>query len=448
MSIRTFALACGFALTLTSLCVAQPTKVSITGDSTEINGKKIFGISVAVLPPPDGKTPDGKSAWQEFADGGVNLARIVPSQGGQSYGWTDKGYELAKQYLDNLAAAKIHAWLWLGDDIAHFEQKDTAKAEKLKKLIETFKDHPALAFWKGEDEPLWGEMNAKEPGKKAPQTLALPYKMLRQLDPNHPVIVIQAPRGTVKELAAYVPYLDITGVDVFPISYPPGGHLDKWPNHDISAVGDWTKILHEAAGGDGGKPIWTTLQISFSGTATKGRVLRMPTFPESRFMTYDAIINGARAVNYFGGANPLTLNERDAKLGYNWTFWNRTLKPLLAEINEKGPLAQALVAPNSKLPIKASGASVVQPLQTGGKTELKGAPKGIELLAREVGSDLYIFVASKEPRETQQVEFTGLPGTAGEGVVLFEEPRKVTAQNGTLKDWFAPYDVHVYKFSR
>src|SRR6476469_444854 len=96
------------------------TKVTINGEDTEINGKKIFGISVAVLPPPDGKTPDGKSAWQEFADAGVNLARIVPSVSGESYGWTDKGYELAKQYLDGLQQAHMYAWLWLGDDIAHF----------------------------------------------------------------------------------------------------------------------------------------------------------------------------------------------------------------------------------------------------------------------------------------------------------------------------------------
>jgi len=411
---------------LASAAFAQPTKVTINGDSTEINGKKIFGISVAVLPPPDGKTPDGKSAWQEFADGGVNLARIVPSVSGESYGWTDKGYGLARQYLDGLQSAHLYAWLWLGDDIAHFDAKDTAKAEKLKKLIETFKDHPALAFWKGEDEPLWGQMNAKEPGTKSPATLAAPYKMIHQLDPNHPMVVIQAPRGTVQELAGYRGVLDITGADVFPISYPPGGHLANFPNKDISSVGDWTKMMVEAAGG---KPVWMTLQISFSGTATKGKTLRMPTFPEERFMTYDAIINGARGVNYFGGANPLTLSERDAKLGYNWTFWDRTLKPLLAEINAKGPLAEALVAPNSKLPIKVKG-------------------EGIELCAREVGKDLYILAASKEPQKTAQVEFTGLPKDAKEGAVLFEEPRKVTATDGTLKDWFAPYDVHVYKFTR
>jgi hypothetical protein len=407
-------------------CAQGVTKVTINGEDTEINGKKIFGISVAVIPPPDGKTPDGKSAWQEFADGGVNLARIVPSQRGESYGWTDKGYDVARQYLDGLASAHMYAWLWLGDDIAHFEATDTAKAEKLKKLIETFKDHPALAFWKGEDEPLWGLMNAKDPGTKKPDTLAQPYKMIHQLDPNHPVVVIQAPRGTVKELAEYRPYLDITGMDVFPISYPPGGHLDKWPNKEISSVGDWTKIIYEAAGG---KPVWMTLQVAFSGTVGKGKTLRMPTFPELRFMTYDAIINGARGVNYFGGASRPCLNERDEKLGYNWTFWDRTLKPLLTEINAKGPLADALVAPNSKLPIKCKNES-------------------IELLAREVGNDLYVIAACKDPKKTEQIEITGLPKEITQGEVLFEEPRKVTAKDGTLKDWFAPWDVHVYKLRK
>ena len=76
------------------------------------------------------------------------------------------------------------------------------------------------------------------------------------------------------------------------------------------------------------------------------------------------------------------------------------------------------------------------------------AEAAFELCAREVGPDLYILAASKEPRKTQQIEFRGLPSSAGEGVVLFEEPRKVTAQNGTLKDWFAPWDVHVYKFKK
>src|SRR5215218_7853878 len=115
MTYRALSIKIAFALLVllpTRWAQAEPAKVTITGDSTEINGKKMFGISVAVIPPPDGKTPEGKSAWQEFADAGVNLARIVPGQQGENYGWTDKGYDVARQYLDSLAAARMYAWLW------------------------------------------------------------------------------------------------------------------------------------------------------------------------------------------------------------------------------------------------------------------------------------------------------------------------------------------------
>lgn len=413
-------------LGLVHVAWAQPTKVTIKGDSTEINGRKIFGISIAVIPPPDGKTPDGKSAWQEFADAGVNLVRVVPTLRGERYGWTEKGYEVAHQYMDAIAGAKLNVWLGVGEELGHFDARETVKQAKLRKLIMTFKDHPALAMWKGEDEPFWGEMNAKAPGKKTPDKLVLPYKMFHELDPHHPVAVIQAPRGTASELAEYRDMLDITGVDVFPISYPPGGHLAQWPNKQISSVGDWVRILHQAAGG---KPVWAALQVTFSGTTRPGKILRMPTFPELRFMTYDAIINGANAVNYFGGGNNACLNERDVRLGYNWTFWDRTLKPLIAEINDKSPLAPALIAPSSSLPIKIKG-------------------EGIEFIAREAGDDLFIIAASKEPTRTQQVEFTGLPDTARDGVVLFEEPRKVTAKGGAMADWLAPWEVHVYRFRK
>ena len=220
-----------------------------------------------------------------------------------------------------------------------------------------FKDHPALAGWKGADEPQWGNMNTH--GKRPPASIATTYKLVHELDPNHPVLVIQAPRGTAADNAVYDPYLDVTGMDVFPIGYPPGGHVPNWPNKEISMVGDWTKIIVEAAQG---KPVWMTLQISFSGVSNKGKTLRFPTFPQERFMTYEAIINGARGINYFGGGHRVaqTLNERDRQLGYNWTFWERILKPLLAEINEKSPLHEALLAPNSKLPVKAEGAPGVE----------------------------------------------------------------------------------------
>jgi hypothetical protein len=252
--------------------------------------------------------------------------------------------------------------------------------------------------------------------------------MVHELDPNHPVFVIQAPRGTAADNAAYVPFLDVTGMDVFPVSYPPGGHVAKWPNKNLSAVGDWTKISIEAAQG---KPVWMTLQIAFSGTANPGKTLRFPTFAQERFMTYQAIINGARGLNYFGGGKAVaqTLNERDRNLGYNWTFWESVLKPVLAQINEKSPLHEALIAADSKLPVKADGAA------------------GVEFAVREVGDQIFILACKREG-ETAKVTFTGLPATLTSGVVLYEEPRKIEVTNGQFTDWFGPEDVHVYRIGR
>ncbi len=426
------AMACWLA---SGALAASPNVTLNAAGVPEIDGRAVFPISLAVLPSPDAKTPDGKSAWQEFADAGVNFARIIPGDKGQIYGWNDEGFKVAHEYMDTLASAHLYAWLWLGEDIAHFGAADKAKQEKLKKVIEAFKDDPALAFWKGEDEPLWGEMNSRERGKKSPEMLELPYKMIHELDPRHPVIVIQAPRGTVGELAAYRPVLDVTGMDVFPIGYPPGTHVPNWPNKEISMVGDWTKIIVKAAGGT---PVWMTLQISWSGVAKKGKTIRFPTFAQERFMTYEAIIDGARGVNYFGGANRTTLNERDEKLGFNWTFWDRILKPLLTEINGQSPLHEALLAPDSKLPVKVS---------EGVAGHFVLGAKGIEFTVREVGNDIYIL-ACKRQGDTEQVTFSGLPASTRGGDVLYEEPRKVQVKDGAFTDWFAPFDVHVYRLTK
>jgi hypothetical protein len=286
----------------------------------------------------------------------------------------------------------------------------------LRKVIAHYKDHPANGGYKGADEPPWGK-EPVEPVRKL-------YEIVRSIDPDHPVIVMHAPLLSPDVIAPYIPWCDITGADIFPISYPPQTHSDD-PNKNISVVGDITKKMMRLAGGK--KSVWMTLQIAFSGTVKPQKTLRFPTWEQERYMTYQAIANGARGINYFGGEIQVSLNERDAKLGWNWTFWQRTLRPIIEEIGEKSPLYPALVAADSKLPIKV-------PQQS-----------GIEFVARQVENDLFI-IATKREGATTQVTFSGLPLRESTGEVLFESPRKVTAKDGQLTDWFAPFDVHVYRF--
>jgi hypothetical protein len=79
---------------------------------------------------------------------------------------------------------------------------------------------------------------------------------------------------------------------------------------------------------------------------------------------------------------------------------------------------------------------------------VKSSNASIELCVREVDHDVYVLACSRDPQKTFETKFTGLPHEVGAGDVLYEAPRTVEAKDGAFSDWFAPYDVHVYKFSR
>ena len=160
-----------------------------------------------------------------------------------------------------------------------------------------------------------------------------------------------------------------------------------------------------------------------------GRTLRFPTYAEERYMSYQAIINGARALLYFGGDIRASLNERDAPHGWNWTFFERVLRPVLDELRPDGPIYPALTAPESKAPIQSD------------------AGPQLEFTAREVGRYLYILAARREG-DTSQVTFSGIPQGIAEGEVLFESPRHVQVAEGKFTDWFGPDEVHAYRFRR
>jgi hypothetical protein len=219
------------------------------------------------------------------------------------------------------------------------------------------------------------------------------------------------------------------------------------PNKDISVVGDVTKKMLQAAGA---KPIWMTLQIAWSGvTPNRQRpdlVPRFPTLQEERFMAYQAIVNGARGLVFFGGQLTQVMRPRDAQLGWNWTFWQQVLRPLLVELTSPSVLP-ALIAPVAQAAVTASASDV-------------------ELTARRSGNTLHV-IACRRGGSTSRVTISGLPPKQGgapltAGQVMFEyaqdplpppiQPDKqqfrfVQVANGSFKDWFGPHDVHVYRFN-
>ena len=55
-------------------------------------------------------------------------------------------------------------------------------------------------------------------------------------------------------------------------------------------------------------------------------------------MIYDAIVNGARGLVFYGGQIAKCHSRSDRARGWNWTFWRRALRPLVRELGVGSPL--------------------------------------------------------------------------------------------------------------
>jgi hypothetical protein len=406
-----------------------------------IEGKKVFPLVLSNAPPVGGKTPSGSDAFAEIAAGGANFIRA--GRPDWSLESLDEQVAAERQVLDAAAANGLHCWLQLGNVPDLPERAPAATEQLLTSLVGELKDHSALGVWKGIDEPANPNRSAQVPAAR----LVRAYRKLKAVDPTHPVVITQAPVGTLARLTPYRPAFDITGADIYPVSYPPGKHAGRG-NRDIGVVGTITEKMVKAAGG---KPVWMTLQIAWSGVIPSQQhpniVPRFPTLPQERFMAYQAIVHGARGLSFFGGHLTQIARPADAQLGWNWTFWSQVLQPLLGELTSDS-VAPALIAADVPRAVKTSAA-------------------GVDLVTRQDGNYVYV-IAVRSGSGTSQVSFTGLPNkkngrpfTGGE--VLFEyeqeplpppvEPghqtfRTVRAAKGRFRDWLGQHDVRVYRFQR
>ena len=406
-----------------------------------VEASKVFPLVLSNGPPVGAKAPNGQDALAEIAAGGAGWIRTG------RHDWSaeslDQQIAAEREVLDAAATYGLLCWVQLGHVPNLSERELAAGKQLLAQIVGRLEGHPALGAWKGVDEPANPNRAVRVPAAG----LVRAYRALRETDTDHPVVVLQAPVSTAAQLTPYRPAFDITGADIYPVSYPPGKHAGG-AKRDIGVVGDITRKMVRAAGG---KPVWMTLQVAWSGVIPTaqhpGDVPRFPTLNQERFMAYQAIVNGARGLVFFGGHLTQIARPADAQAGWNWTFWERVLRPLFGELTSDS-VAPALVAPDARKAIKAS-------------------TKAVELVTREAGEFLYV-IAVRRGSGTSRVAFSGLPkrrdgqSIAG-GEVLFEyvqeplpppvEPngqtfRTVPVSDGRFRDWFAPHDVHVYRFRR
>jgi hypothetical protein len=404
------------------VCAAGAARAATTSfDRTRtilFNGEPTFPLVLSPGPPLGQETPWGTDGLAETASAGINVYRT-----GTGGIWSDGDIRSALAW--DRAAAALHAYTWPNLGGYALALPGSPEDEGLTQVVDTLTNDPsgsAIAFWKGRDEPWYSDI--------VPSALQFAFCRVTSrgdpswcageapLDPSQLWVTIEAPRGTAADLAPYSSVTDVHGVDVYPVT------LRHTPP-DLHRVGTWTSTLASITPL---APVWTTIQICSSGSndKTTGNYI-LPTFQQERYMAYDAILNGAKALTFYGGNIAGCFSGSDATYGWNWNFWQSVLEPLVQQLSASSRLAPALVN-HARTP----------------RVTTRGS--GSETMLREGTSvdDLWL-IAARNGAGTRTVTFKGLPRWTHRGSV-YTENRTVTASAGSFKDRFSQWDVHVYHF--
>ena len=283
------------ALVLATAAGAAVTTSNVYG-TTLLNGQKVFPIVLAKGPEPDGQTPPGvDDPLEEVVAAGVNFFKVGPAD--RPWWPEDQADALAW----NQAAAAHGAYTWVNlATLADATPQTPIKDARLRDVIALLEGDPsasALAMWKGADEPWWPN------GRLQPDDLQYAYCVATSrgdpswcagrpvADSDHLWVTIQAPRGTAADLEPYSPVTDIHGVDDYPVVF------DE-PDPDLHEVGVWTNTIASITPNHA---VWTTLQVCASGSDNGAGEFVLPTLLQERYMIYDAIINGASSLAFYGG---------------------------------------------------------------------------------------------------------------------------------------------------
>jgi hypothetical protein len=410
-----FAAALVTAFVAASAASAATTTIGPDG-TVLLDGRKVFPIVLAKGPERGATTPTGADALDEVVGAGVNFFKVGPA----SRPWWPEDKADAVAWNQEAAERGVYTWVNLAT-LADATPETPVKEARLREVIGLLDDDPALALWKGADEPLWVGME--------PEELQYAYCLSTSrgepgwclgrepVDKEHLWVTIQAARYA-EMLAPYSAVTDIHGVDHYPVTLAN-------PNPDLHEIGIWTDTIRSVTPN---RSVWTTLQICASGSGD-GEHYVLPSREQERYMIYDAIINGARSLAFYGGNIYRCWDDRDEALGWNWRFWDGVLEGLIREINAVSPLAPALV-----------NAETTQTLTTD-----DGETQAISRVGAT--SDELWVIAARHGAGSKRVTISGLPAWATSATV-YTESRSVAAAGGSVTDEFARWGVHVYHFRK
>ena len=366
-----------------------------------LNGKRTFIIGSYHL-------SKSENPFQELSEAGFNYVRV----------------RAKKEELDAAHENQLMSWIVTG-----FIKMD--KAEQSKKriidLIHKFKTYPSLLCWEMQDEPAF-TWNSAELRIK-PEPLIQTYQLIKQEDAEHFVYTNHGPVNLVSTLQKYNPSTDIVACDVYPVIphgirityaiYPDGLQGDLL-NPYISQVGEYVDKMKRVV--NNSKPVFMVLQ-GFSWEMLRKEndrdpaMIKYPTYEESRFMAYNAIIHGATGIIYWGTAYTPQPSP----------FWS-DLKKVTREL---GNMQEVLAAPKINLNLEKEYHELRYSVDT-----------GVEILAKEFNGKTYLITANAD-KNPVKISLLGLNKFKKANVL--KEDRTIGIEDGELIDYYEPFGVHIYE---
>jgi hypothetical protein len=377
------------------------------------NAHTVFPIGIYEMPKTDAEL-------QTMAKAGINLVRC-----------SNKGD------LDRAKGAGMMGWVPVP-----MQSEDPGK---VRELVESVKDHPALAVWEGPDELVWnftagsnlyregihkvhGEWWLQTPeaveyseaqARKIIPRLIENIRLVRSLDGGrHPIWINEAGGSDMKFIRQYVEHIDITGCDVYPI------HNGK----RRPSILDYYTERFLSIGED--RPVWMVLQGFAWGDLQRPGSTEKPAFPsfaETRLSAYTALAHRAGGILYWGSF----FIPADRGADFRDSIYAMT--------SELAKLQPFLTVPEQKsVHILLTESEEVPPV----------GDKGVRWMARAASSDWLLVLVNEDDHPHMGVEVKGLEALNGRQLQLLYGTENATIQEGEFITRMMPREVKVFATSR
>lgn len=386
---------------------AQPYALSYDSDGAiVVNGERTLIVGSYYAAKSD-------RPYAEMAEAGFNLVRAS-----------------GPEQMDQAQAAGVMAWTSVG--ALDLEKREESEA-KLRERVNTIKGHPALAIIETIDEPAWDWL--KKTPRVKPEVFKQTYPILKELAPDKLLYMNHAPANLVSTMKPYNAGTDIVACDIYPVNpgglttmyalFPDGRQGDLNNSH-ISQVGEYVDKMRRVAGPD--RPLFMVLQaFAWEKLVQETDVVEQreekifyPSYNQSRFMAFQALIKGANGIMYWG-------SDYTPQPSQAWDDLKRVTR-------EVADLGEVIVAPDPGVAVETTYHEMGHSVDD-----------GIQILVRDHGGFRYVFTCNAD-KNKHKATLAGL-GEWTKCTVLNEDRELALAGNVITDEW-PRFSVHIYRLEK